>query len=162
MSRLKGLLQISGNFEPQIAGPFDGRSICDTYADLILPATWEAKDGTIYTYVGMRVNVTSDIDPLRNGVYYLNTANYQLYASWVKLGDGAATASLSTRSYPLTGKTIEIDAATHLFAHIASHEVINSTTKIPVFVTNYMSSTNSIIIESLVDLTGYESVMRGW
>ena len=51
MARTKGLLPLSGNFEPQVAGPFDARSRVETKADLLLLATWQAKDGNPYTYV---------------------------------------------------------------------------------------------------------------
>ena len=71
MGRTKGLLPLSGNFEPQVVGPFDARSRVETKADLLLLATWQAKDGNPYTYVGMVVTVYADATEENNGIYRL-------------------------------------------------------------------------------------------
>ncbi len=90
MSRTKGLLALSGNFEPQIAAPFDARHIVGLASDLTLPTTWQAKDNTVYTYIGMRVTVTNDPSPANNGVYWLIADDYTQNANWVKLGEGGS------------------------------------------------------------------------
>lgn len=88
MSRTKGTLGISANFEPQASAPFDARSVVPTRADLLLLATWQANDGNPYAYVGMLVSVTSDPTPENNGVYRLKAADYTQLSNWELLGSG--------------------------------------------------------------------------
>lgn len=159
MSRLKGLLQISGNFEPQIAAPFDARSIVGEYQNLVDPLIWEAKDGTVYTYVGMVVTVTADADVTRNGVYYLSSEDYTVFANWVKIGEGSS--SLRTLTYSLTGKTFNVPSTTHGLTNIANREVVNTTTRKPVFVDITVSTGGDIIIESIVNLDGFSLILVG-
>ena len=80
--RTRGTLGVSANFEPQIAGPFDGRMVCDTKADLLLATTWEANDGGHYAYVGMIVAVNGDSTPANNGVYRLAALPYTSAGNW--------------------------------------------------------------------------------
>lgn len=89
MGRTKGLLPLSGNFEPQVAGPFDARSRVETKADLLLLATWQAKDGNPYTYVGMVVTVYADATEGNNGIYRLKATDYTQEGNWEKAGAGA-------------------------------------------------------------------------
>jgi hypothetical protein len=49
MARVQGLLALSGNWEPQMAAPFDGRSLVEFKSDLILNSTWLAKDESTKT-----------------------------------------------------------------------------------------------------------------
>jgi len=88
MARTKGLLPLSGNFEPQVAGPFDARSRVETKADLLLLATWQSKDGNPYTYVGMVVTVYADATEENNGIYRLKAADYTQANNWEKAGAG--------------------------------------------------------------------------
>jgi hypothetical protein len=85
MSRDKGLLPISANFEPQIAAPFDGRWKVPTKAELVLAATWTAKDGGLYPYQAMPTIVWND--GINNGLYYLNGADYTDINNWIKVGE---------------------------------------------------------------------------
>ena len=84
MSRTKGLIPFSGNFEPQVASPLDARSIVGTKADLTDAAIWVANNGGTYTYNGMLVTVMND--GVNNGTYCLNGAITNP-ASWTKIGD---------------------------------------------------------------------------
>ena len=79
MARSKGTLAISANFEPQVAAPFDGRGRVEFYADLLLDATWQAKNGNVYTYPGMVVTVWGDTD--KNGIYILE-GDYHYEQNW--------------------------------------------------------------------------------
>ncbi|MDY0276439.1 MAG: hypothetical protein RBR42_13590 [Desulfomicrobium sp.] len=83
--REKGLIPISANFEPQIAGPYDGRGRVPTQSDLLQPQTWTAHDGNIYTYVGMPVVVYNDA--ANNGLYLLMSADFTLPASWERVAN---------------------------------------------------------------------------
>ena len=85
MARTKGILPISANFEPQIAGPFDARHKVNLFTDLALTTTWQAKDGQVYAYKGMLVVVANDT-PEKNGVYRLSLDDYSASAAWVKEG----------------------------------------------------------------------------
>lgn len=95
MARNKGLAAFSANFEPQMAAPLDARNTVETITDLITPAIWEAGDGSVYAYVGMRVTVTDSPDPADNGVYYLSAADYTIPGNWVKAGAGGTWGSIT-------------------------------------------------------------------
>ena len=97
MGRTKGLLSLSGNFEPQVAGPFDARSRVETKADLLLLATWQAKDGNPYTYVGMVVTVYADTTEKNNGIYRLKAADYTQEGNWEKAGDTVDLNAIDTQ-----------------------------------------------------------------
>ena len=105
MARTKGLLPLSGNFEPQVAGPFDARSRVETKADLLLLATWQAKDGNPYTYVGMVVTVYADSTEQNNGIYRLKAADYTQAGNWEKAGAGA-TVDLNAIDTQLNTATV--------------------------------------------------------
>ena len=105
MARTKGLLPLSGNFEPQVAGPFDARSRVETKADLLLTATWQAKDGNPYTYVGMVVTVYADQTEGNNGIYRLKAADYTQEGNWEKAGAGA-TVDLNAIDTQLNTATV--------------------------------------------------------
>ncbi len=90
-NRTNGILGISANFEPQVAGAFDARAVVPTQADLLLATTWEANDGGTYIYVGMTVTVAEDSTPANNGVYILlNVAGYTNINNWKFVGSGGA------------------------------------------------------------------------
>ena len=90
MARSKGLLPFSGNFEPQVAGPFDARTVVGTVAELVLAATWTAKDGNFYSPVGLQVLVNNDTEA-NNGTYFLPVGkDYTVAGDWVKDGGGTA------------------------------------------------------------------------
>ena len=117
MSRTNGLLPISANFEPQVAGPFDARMICDTKADLLLATTWEANDGGHYAYVGMLVTVYGDTTPANNGVYRLAALPYTSAGNWEQLGTGSG--SWSPISQVTLGDTFATNQAFKLVSGLA-------------------------------------------
>ena len=67
MARYKGTFTVAANYEPLIAAPFDARSLVETRSDLINPATWVRSDGGYWTYVGMVVSVSADIELSNKG-----------------------------------------------------------------------------------------------
>lgn len=95
MARAKGLLNIAGNFEPQVAAPFDARDKVATKADLLLAETWQANDGSLYVYKGLKTVVTDDPDPANNGLYWLKDNDYTVEANWQLMG-GAANIGIGT------------------------------------------------------------------
>jgi hypothetical protein len=94
MARVQGLLALSGNWEPQMAAPFDGRSLVEFKSDLILNSTWLAKDGNNYAYKGMIVVVINDATLDNNGIYYLTNSDYTNINNWVKSGTGSGSGGL--------------------------------------------------------------------
>ena len=89
MSREKGTVSFSANFEAEKAAPIDARMIVDVKSDLIETVTWQANDGYVYTYRGMIVSVHSDPDPSANGLYRLCDDNFQDINNWELLGSGS-------------------------------------------------------------------------
>lgn len=85
MSRKKGLLNISANFEPQIASPFDSRTVVDTFSDLTNPSTFVSTDSNSYVYKGLVVSVVND-PGAGNGVYLLKGLPSTDESNWEKLG----------------------------------------------------------------------------
>lgn len=84
MSRKKGLLNISANFEPQIASPFDSRTVVDTFSDLTNPSTFVSTDSNSYVYKGLVVSVVND-PGAGNGVYLLKGLPSTDESNWEKL-----------------------------------------------------------------------------
>lgn len=128
MSRDRGLLAISSNFEPQVAAPFDARSLVDTRAELLSAATWTANDGGLYTYVGMPVVVKADPDPDLNGVYVLMDEDFSQMQHWQKqaLDTGASTYIVQDKVYPTekvyAGATHIVETEAELDAALAAME----------------------------------------
>lgn len=85
MSRRKGVVSISTNYEVKIKAPFDARQLCETKEDLINADSWS----WVSTYVGMLVSVASDPVAENNGVYFLKVDEPTVESSWVKLFDNA-------------------------------------------------------------------------
>ena len=83
MSRRKGVVSISTNYEVKIKAPFDARQLCETKEDLINADSWS----WVSTYVGMLVSVASDPVAENNGVYFLKVDKPTVESSWVKLFD---------------------------------------------------------------------------
>lgn len=95
MARFRGGFEISANYEPLKAAPFDARALVESKADLILPATWQDSNGDIWIYAGMIVSVASDIDDANNGLYRLLSATrYQEESAWEKLADATDLEAL--------------------------------------------------------------------
>ena len=84
----RGLLPLAGNFDRRIAAPMDDMRVA-TKADLILPATWTAGDGVVYTWKGMVAVVYADPTEKNNGIYRLKAADYTQEGNWEKAGAGA-------------------------------------------------------------------------
>ena len=84
MARYKGTFSVAANYEPLVGGPFDARQVVETKSDLTDPKIWRQANGSIWTYVGMIVVVTSDVDPDNNGLYTLNDKDYTNIANWKK------------------------------------------------------------------------------
>ena len=98
MARYRGNFTVAANYEPLKAAPFDARALVESKADLILPTTWQQKDGGLWIYSGMIVSVGSDIEPENNGVYVLlDAANYTNENSWRKLADVAGIEDLQNQ-----------------------------------------------------------------
>jgi hypothetical protein len=112
MARTKGTLALSANFEPQIAAPLDARHVCSTMAELVLPATWTAKDGTVYAYQGMITSVWND--GANNGVYQLNGTDYTVSENWVKVNDDAAGIKTKLESITVETDKLSISAIENL------------------------------------------------
>lgn len=87
MARYKGTFTTAANYEPLIAAPFDARQLVEARSDLINPKTWNRSDGTNWTYVGMIVAVSRDIDDNNNGVYMLVADDFTQLANWRKCAD---------------------------------------------------------------------------
>lgn len=86
--REKGIFEMAGNYEPQIAAPLDARNAVESKADLTNPATWQNTSGAAYLYDGLLVAVTNDSAVENNGIYKLVDADsYIQEASWVRMLD---------------------------------------------------------------------------
>ena len=61
---------------------------------MINPKTWNRSDGTNWTYVGMMVSVSRDIEDSYNGIYMLVTDDFTKLDSWRKCADDRDVARL--------------------------------------------------------------------
>ena len=87
MARYRGTFTVAANYEPLTASPLDARELVETKSDLTNPLIWQQENGDIWTYVGMKVVVTSDENADNNGLYILTHDNYTLESSWQKQAD---------------------------------------------------------------------------
>lgn len=97
MAREFGTFQAAANYEPLIAAPFDARELVETRDALTNAATWTQANGDIWAYVGMKVSVSSDIEPSNNGLYVLINADWRLDSSWQKLADESRIEALEDK-----------------------------------------------------------------
>lgn len=105
MAREKGTFNVSANYEPLKAAPFDARSLVKTKADLTNIATWTINND-IWIYDGMLVTVAQDANPKFNGVYRLVDAeNFNFDGSWMKLANDADLAEIeASKSYTVNSE----------------------------------------------------------
>lgn len=97
MAREKGTFNVSANYEPLKAAPFDARSLVKTKSDLTNSATWDT-GGDNWIYDGMIVAVAHDSVDKNNGVYRLIDAeNYNFEGSWLKLAESYDIEELQKR-----------------------------------------------------------------
>ncbi len=89
---------------PDINEPMDERSVCSTYAELILASTWTNTAGSNIAYLGMTTAVTNDPDENKNGLYIL-TALPVTADSWEKAGTGTGTQGEDGKSGVYVGET---------------------------------------------------------
>ena len=82
MTRIKGTLSYSSNYEPHINRPLDARNLVSSYSDLINPTTWEGLDSNEYIYVGIIVCVSSGD---KSGLYRLVNIDYTQESNWSKI-----------------------------------------------------------------------------
>lgn len=95
--RDRGLIDFSGNFEPQMASPLDGRTRVALKQYLYLPETWISSDGNSYSYKGMIVAVYGDTQS-NNGIYELVGDDVSLQSSWIASSVGSSAISTITVS----------------------------------------------------------------
>lgn len=67
---------INTNYLYTGAGPFDAKSLKNTYEELLLVATWTSSDSAFFAYNGMIVAVWKDPESTNNGIYYLFDPTY--------------------------------------------------------------------------------------
>lgn len=83
MSRARGTLFTSSNFEPIVKAPLDARQKVQGYGDLTDPSTWKDFNGNVWLYKGTLVVVTEDPS---SGLYWLNDPdNYTVSTSWTQV-----------------------------------------------------------------------------
>jgi len=83
MSRNKGTINFSANFEPIVQAPLDSRQKVGLYSDLVNPATWQDLLGNIWIYPGAMVVVTTDPSA---GIYWLKDTDFTNYDNWENAG----------------------------------------------------------------------------
>jgi hypothetical protein len=86
--RQTGTFAFSANFEPRAAVPIDARMLVATYNDLLESSTW-LSGGASYAFPGMMVGVAEDIDPTKNGIYFLKDLPTTSTTNWTKVGSAS-------------------------------------------------------------------------
>lgn len=94
MAREKGTFNFSANLEVKKQGALDSRLVVQTYAELVLAATWADSDNKIWLYDGMIVSVVAD-QTGKNGVYKLDNKDaYNVESSWTRIDAAAAVSTV--------------------------------------------------------------------
>lgn len=90
MARERGTFNFSASLEVKKQGALDSRLVIQTYAELLLAATWADTDNKVWLYDGMIVSVVNDTTG-KNGIYMLtNKDRYNEEASWKRVDAEAA------------------------------------------------------------------------
>lgn len=90
MARERGTFNFSASLEVKKQGALDSRLVIQTYAELLLAATWADTDNKVWLYDGMIVSVVNDTTG-KNGIYMLtNKDSYNEDASWKRVDAEAA------------------------------------------------------------------------
>lgn len=90
MARERGTFNFSASLEVKKQGALDSRLVIQTYAELLLAATWADTDNKLWLYDGMIVSVVNDTTG-KNGIYMLtNKDSYNEDASWKRVDAEAA------------------------------------------------------------------------
>lgn len=104
MSRYRGVFNLSGNYEPTVAGPLDARTVVEFFSDLTNPTTWTIASATPWLFNGLLVCVTNDPDSAKIGLYMLvDSTNYILEDSWRKIADIRDIEALNQRIDQISG-----------------------------------------------------------
>lgn len=90
MARNRGTFNFSASLEPKKDSSLDARLVVNTYAELILPETWQDEAGSVWLYDGMIVSIVADTED-KNGVYMLkDKTQYTSASNWVRIDASAA------------------------------------------------------------------------
>lgn len=118
MSRYRGVFNLSGNYEPTVAGPLDARTVVEFFSDLTNPTTWTMASATPWLFNGLLVCVTNDPDSAKIGLYMLvDSANYILEDSWRKVADIRDIEALNERIDQISGGgggAVQVESKTNL------------------------------------------------
>lgn len=110
MAREKGTFINPANYEPQIAAPFDARSLVSTRADLSKSGTWRQTDGSIWLYSGIIVAVWKDPVIDNNGLYFLkDAANFTVAENWIKFADVNQIVALEEKIANLDTSELQVN-----------------------------------------------------
>lgn len=94
MARERGTFNFSASLEVKKQGALDSRLVIQTYAELLLAATWADTDNKVWLYDGMIVSVVNDTTG-KNGIYMLtNKDSYNKDASWKRVDAEAAEKTI--------------------------------------------------------------------
>lgn len=94
MARERGTFNFSASLEVKKQGALDSRLVIQTYAELLLAATWADTDNKVWLYDGMIVSVVNDTTG-KNGIYMLtNKDKYNEDASWKRVDAEAAEKTI--------------------------------------------------------------------
>ena len=118
MSRYRGIFNLSGNYEPTVAGPLDARTVVEFFSDLTNPTTWTIASATPWLFNGLLVCVTNDPDPTKIGLYMLvDATNYTVEDSWRKIADIRDIEALNERIDQISGGgggAVQVESKTNL------------------------------------------------
>jgi len=131
MTRTKGIIPFSGNFEVQAAAPLDARLRVETRADLLLANSWEALDGSPYAYEGMPVAVWNDTTAENNGIYILQDTDFTDINNWLQVsgsGGSGGTASWDGVYQTPTGTQVQVDGSLQDWVNIHFPSMVQTIT----------------------------------
>lgn len=110
MARERGTFNFSASLEVKKQGALDSRLVIQTYAELVLAATWADSDNKIWLYDGMIVSVVADTTG-KNGVYMLtNKDNYSNTSAWTRIDAAAAVQTTVEDVLTSTSATAALSA----------------------------------------------------
>lgn len=116
MSRVRGSIPFSSNYEATTNKPMDARMLVPTYGDLLENSNWVTSKNAPCCFNGMLVAVADMHDTSRNGLYMLfdptnnRRPNVTIEENWIKIGETSDIADFVRRIETIEQSVAELSS----------------------------------------------------
>ena len=133
MSRVRGSISFSSNYEASISKPMDARMLVPSYEDLLDNNNWITSKETPCCFNGMLVAVANTKDTSKNGLYMLfdgtnaRKPDVTVETNWIKIGETSDISDFVSRIQTIESSIAEITSdITALDARVSELERLHN------------------------------------